>query len=103
MGRLTLLSARAASGSSGQAVAVPDVLFASAGIGRAAELGQPRPGHRGRPRRPPPRRAGAAPREPGGAEPRAPHAARRAGAGPAAVPEAQGNAGHRCLKSTTLC
>lgn len=78
--------------------AAGDVLFALAGVGRAAELGQPWASHRSRPQRPPPPRAGAASREPGGAEPHAPHPASRARAGPAAVPKAQGNAGHRCLK-----
>lgn len=62
------------------------------GVSRAAELGQPRAGHRSRPQRPPPHRPSAASRQPGGAEPHAPHPAGRARAGAAAVPEAQGNA-----------
>lgn len=81
--------------------AVPEVLFALAGVGRAAELGQPRPGHRRRAQRPPPPRTRAAPRQPGGAEPHAPHAPGRACAGPAAVPEAQGNVSS-CLMSALL-
>lgn len=80
---------------------MPDVLFALAGVSRAAELGQPRAGHRGRAQRPPPPCARAAPRQPGGAEPHAPHAPGRARAGPAAVPEAQGNASS-CLMSAIL-
>ena len=86
----------------GEAAAVADALFALPGVGCAAELGQPRASHRSRPWRPPPRCAGAAAREPGGAEPRSPHAARRAGAGPAAVPEAQGKARRCCLRSPGL-
>lgn len=84
------------------AVAVPDVLFALAGVGRAAELGQPWAGHRRRAQRPPPPCAGAAPRQPGGAEPHAPHTPGRARAGPAAVPEAQGNVKQCCPMSAIL-
>lgn len=102
-GKTALAASPAASGGSCEAAAVHDVLFAFPGVGRAAELGQPWTSHRRCPQRPPPHGTGAASREPGGAEPRSPHAAGRPRAGPAAVPEAQGNAEHRCLKSTDLC
>lgn len=79
-------------------MAVRDVLFALPGVGRAAELGQPWASHRSRPQWPPPHRTSAASREPGGAEPHSSHPTSRARAGTAAVPEAQGNAEHCCLK-----
>lgn len=75
--------------------ASPDVIFVSPGVGRAAELGQPRAGHRGGAQRAPPQHTGAAARQPGGAKPHSPDAAGRARAGAAAVPEAQGEA-ERC-------
>lgn len=69
------------------------VLSVSPGVSRAAELRQPRASPGSSAQRPPPRCPSAATWQPGGAEPRSPGPPGCARAGPAAVPEAQGNGG----------